>query len=128
MTPPEQVDTPDAIAATPFSSSSLPIIAHIPVQLDAGERRHVAQIATKLLADEPALRFATEAFGARVSVGVDAGPSLLLQDLEGVALVAAPVDSFLQYRMLLLAQDGDQIDPVADPQGPPFTFDLHSGL
>ena len=109
MTPPEQAHTPDSITLTPLHASSLPIIPHIPVQLDAGERRHVAQIATKLLADEPALRFTTEAFGARVSVGVDAGPSLLLQDLEGVALVAAPVDSFLQYRMMLLAQDGDQV-------------------
>ena len=109
MTPLEQVNTSNAIAATPFSSSSLPIIAHIPVQLDAGERRYVAQIATKLLANEPALRFTTEAFGPLVSAGVDTGPSLLLQDLEGVALVAAPVDSHLQYRMMLLAQDGDQI-------------------
>lgn len=109
MMPSEQAPTPDFITSTSFPASSWPIIPHIPVQLDVAERRHVAQIAAKLLANEPALHFATEAFGARVSVGVGAGPSVLLQDLEGVALVAAPVDSFLQYRMLLLAQDGDQV-------------------
>lgn len=94
---------------SPSSSPSLPIVEHIAVQIDAGERRSLAKLAAKLLASEPSLRSTTEAFGERVCAGLGKGPSFLLQDLEGVALAAAPVDAHLQYRMLLLAEDGDQI-------------------
>ena len=104
-----QPPTSEISAPTPSPHPSLPIVAHSPVRLDAQDRRYVSQIATRLLANEPALHFTTEAFGSRVSAGADAGPSLLLQDLEGVALVTEPVDSLLQYRMLWLAQEGDQV-------------------
>lgn len=88
---------------------SLPIVEHLAVPIEAAERRALARIAARLLADEPALGASAQAFGAGVSVGLGAGPSFLLQDLSGVALVAEPADLLLQYRMLLLAQDGDQI-------------------
>lgn len=88
---------------------SLPIVEHLVVPIDAAERRNLAQLATRLLADEPALCASAQAFGPGVTIGLGAGPSFLLQDLSGVALVAQPVDSHLQYRMLLLARDGDQI-------------------
>jgi hypothetical protein len=86
---------------------SLPIVEHIPVRLDAAERRRLARIAARLLTQEPTLS-ATDAFGPRVAAGVTDGPGLMLEDHREVDLFSER-DTPLSYRALMLAGDGDVV-------------------
>ncbi len=87
---------------------SLPIVRHLVVSLDEGERRRLDGIATKLLQDEPLLN-STQAFGPRVSAGLGPWPALVLEDHSTIRLFEDIGDRIYSYRALFLAGDGDLV-------------------
>lgn len=89
-------------------SPSIPVVEHLPVEIDAAERQRIAALAGKLLADEPALR-STEPFGSNVSPGLGPWPSLVLEDHSGIALFDPEEEAAYAHRALLLAGEGDQV-------------------
>jgi hypothetical protein len=76
------------------------------VRLAEPERKELARLAARLVADEPALG-STEPFGELVAAGALRGPSLVLGDPAGLALFEQRGDWSLEYRALMLAGDGD---------------------
>jgi hypothetical protein len=84
------------------------VVEQIPVRIGAGERRDLAHLARRLLAEEPALA-ATEAFGPGVARGLSEGPALLFEDHSEIGLFAGRGIPPLEYRSLLLAGDGDLV-------------------
>jgi Pre ATP-grasp domain len=87
---------------------SIPVVEHLPVEIDAAERQRIAGLAGKLLADEPVLS-STEPFGSNLSPGLGPWPSLALEDHSGIALYDPEEESAYAYRALLLAGEGDQV-------------------
>lgn len=87
---------------------SIPVVEHLPIEIDAAEKQRIAALAGKLLADEPVLR-STEPFGSNVSPGLGPWPSLILEDHSGIALFDPEEETAYAYRALLLAGAGDQI-------------------
>ncbi len=87
--------------------ASLPVVAIARPTLPDAERRRIARLAKRLLADEPALR-ATDAFGPRVRAGLwPRGRALAFEDHGSVELFPARAGAPTEYRALLLAGDGD---------------------
>ncbi len=78
------------------------------VQIPAAERRRVAQLARQLISDEPALG-ATDHFGANVTTGLGAWPSLFIEDHSAIRLFEQVGDPTYSYRALLLAGEGDLV-------------------
>ncbi|MCP4317699.1 MAG: hypothetical protein GY789_17195 [Hyphomicrobiales bacterium] len=74
--------------------------------LAAEDDARLRLIADRIVANEPALA-ATHVFGPRVSVGLTSGPGLFIGDHSEIALTSASDISILEYRILLLAGDGD---------------------
>ncbi len=87
---------------------SLPVRAQIEVELAPAERRELARLAERLLAEDPALGALT-AFGPRVRAGAGAVPSVFLEDHVEITLFHVSGDASLEYRALLLAGDGDVV-------------------
>jgi len=86
--------------------SSLPIVSRVALEISNRERARLDSLAVRIAADEPAFA-ATDAFGPLVSSGQSSGPALLIGDHSEIPL-ALPVEaSVFEYRMLLLANDGD---------------------
>ena len=85
--------------------SSLPVVEQIPVAVDGVEQCRIADLADDLRRDDPAL---TGAPGdGRVRQGVGDGPALIFEDHGEIPLFTAAAPSALEYRSLLLAEDGD---------------------
>jgi len=97
---------------------SLPIVEDFHVDLTDAERRELAGIAARLIAEEPALS-ATGIFGPRVSAGVGHGPAVLFEDHSETAFADRHNVSLLEYRTIFLAQDGDLL-LVGEPRDPEF--------
>lgn len=88
---------------------SLPIVEFPGVGLDAAQGKRIAAIAKRMLANEPMLA-STQMFGDKVSTGVDDAPALFFEDHAEIALYSQPGgDLALQYRVLMLAGDGDMV-------------------
>jgi hypothetical protein len=83
--------------------SSLPVVEQIPVAVADAEQRRIAALANDLLADDPGL---TPTAGL-VRQGVGAGPALIFEDHGEIPLFTTAAPSPLEYRSLLLAEDGD---------------------
>jgi hypothetical protein len=88
--------------------TSIPVIEHLPVNIDAAERQRLARLASKLLADEPLLH-STEPFGLNVAPGLGPWPSLVVEDHSGISLLKPQEEAAYAYRALLLAGEGDQV-------------------
>lgn len=93
-------------AASARPCGCLPIIPHYDVMIDALEHQRLCNLAKNLLASEPTLS-ATAAFGPQVSQGLNAGPSLVIEDHSGIALSERHREIAYNYRALLLARAGD---------------------
>ena len=85
--------------------SSLPIVEQIPVALDDSEQRRIAALADHLRGHDPAL--APDDGNSPVRQGVGDGPALIFEDHGEIPLFTAAAPSPLEYRSLLLAEDGD---------------------
>jgi hypothetical protein len=89
------------------SRRTIPVVTHFAVEIDGGERRDLARLARRLLADEPAL--SGTPFGPGVRAGLGDGPGLVIEDHSWISLFEHVGDVAYTYRALLLAGDGDQV-------------------
>jgi hypothetical protein len=97
---------------------SIPVIEQIPVEISPPERQRIATLARKLLIEEPGLS-STEAFGEKVAVGLDAVPSLVLEDHSGIDLFGPADEATYANRALLLA-GGDDLVVIGIRRSPAF--------
>jgi hypothetical protein len=87
---------------------TLPIVAEIEVRLAEPERKELARLAARLVADEPALG-STEPFGELVAPGALGGPSLVFGDAVALTRFEQRGDWSLEYRALMLAGEDDVV-------------------
>jgi hypothetical protein len=85
--------------------SSLPVVEQIPVTVEDTEQRRVADLADDVRRHDPALTLPPG--DGRVRQGVGDGPALVFEDHGEIPLFTAAAPSALEYRSLLLAEDGD---------------------
>jgi hypothetical protein len=85
--------------------SSLPVVEQIPVTVEHTEQRRIAGLADDVRRDDPALTLPPG--DGRVRQGVGDGPALVFEDHGEIPLFTAAAPSALEYRSLLLAEDGD---------------------
>ena len=85
--------------------TSLPVVEQIPVVVDGTEQCRIASLADHLRRHDPAL--APEVADRAVRQGVGDGPALIFEDHGEIPLFTAAAPSPLEYRSLLLAEDGD---------------------
>jgi hypothetical protein len=102
----------------PVTRPSLPVVSHVRVQIGEDERRDLARLARRLLADEPLLP-ATEPFGGAVEPGLGPWSALLMEDHSAISLYDPLLGAQYSYRALLLAGDDDLV-AVAPPRCPEF--------
>ena len=96
---------PAALPLDASRRSSLPIAEQPTVRIGPAERREVARLASRLIADEPAL-VANDTLDPRTGSGIADGPALFFEDHSEIAL---PSGAPLAYRSRLLAGDGDVV-------------------
>jgi len=87
--------------------TSLPVVEQVPVVVDAIEQARIAALAEGLRAGDPALAGADGRGTGRVRQGVGDGPALIFEDHGEIPLFTTAAPSPLEYRSLLLAEDGD---------------------
>ena len=85
--------------------SSLPVVEQIPVTVEDTEQRRVADLADDVRRHDPALTLPPG--DGRVRQGVGDGPALVFEDHGEIPLFTTAAPSSLEYRSLLLAEDGD---------------------
>jgi hypothetical protein len=85
--------------------SSLPVVEQIPVTVEDTEQRRIADLADDVRRHDPALTLPPG--DGRVRQGVGDGPALVFEDHGEIPLFTAAAPSALEYRSLLLAEDGD---------------------
>ena len=96
---------PAALPLDASHRSSLPVLEQLTVRIGPEERREVARLASRLIADEPAL-IANDTLDPRTGSGIADGPALFFEDQSAIALHrSAPLD----YRSRHLACDGDVV-------------------
>jgi len=95
---------PDGLKRVWRVRPSLPVVEQVPVELGDGERRRIAGLADALRRRDPAL---SEGRCAGVRQGVAGGPALIFEDHGEIPLFTTAAPSALEYRSLLLAEDGD---------------------
>jgi hypothetical protein len=100
------------------SQASIPIVPQFDAEPSRQALSKAAQMASRLLAEEPALND-TDFFGPRVSSGLSGAPALLFEDHSEISLFNAREDSPLEYRALLLAGK-DDIVLIGGQQFPGF--------
>lgn len=86
----------------------VPTVQQFVVHLGADERRDLAKLAERLLAEEPALS-STLAFGENIRSGLGGGPGLVIEDHSTISLFETQGTQSYAYRALLLANEGDQV-------------------
>ena len=87
---------------------SLPVVERFPARVPEDDRRELARIAARVIANDPAL--ASDAFAPQVGRGcASQGPALLLEDRSEISLVDPRDRSLYDYRALLLAGEGDLV-------------------
>jgi Pre ATP-grasp domain len=85
--------------------SSLPVVEQIPVTVDDTEQRRIAALADQLRRHDPVL--APDDGNSAVRQGVGDGPALIFEDHGEIPLFTTAAPSPLEYRSLLLAEEGD---------------------
>jgi hypothetical protein len=106
---------PAALPLDASHRSSLPVREQLTVRIGPEERREVARLASRLIADEPAL-IANDTLDPRTGSGIADGPALFFEDHSEIAL---PSGAPLAYRSRLLAGDGDVL-VIAGRRHPAF--------
>ena len=76
---------PAALPLDASSRSSLPVLEQLTVRIGPEERREVARLASRLIADEPAL-IANDTLDPRTGSGIADGPALFFEDQSAIAL------------------------------------------
>lgn len=105
--PPPDARRPAPIAGRPHERSSIPIVPvrpSLPADIDL---ERLDAIASRMLADEPAL-VDTRFFGDLVRAGLDDGPALVIGDNREIALIAKGAELY-EYRLSHLAGGGDVV-------------------
>jgi len=100
---PGSVKNPAGNAA---ESLLLPVVPWTTVTLDQHELRRLEAIAARMATKEPALA-ATHAFGARTRPGLSADFWLVIGDTREIALAKVGHEATYEYRLSLLARQGD---------------------
>ena len=96
---------PAALPRGARERSSLPIIERYSVDIGADERREVARIAARLVAEDPAL-ITGAAVDPKTAPAIENGPALFFEDHIEIPLRSGVI---LDYRARLLAGDGDTV-------------------
>ncbi len=84
----------------------VPIVPQFRMSIAEAERSRLIAIAERLVSNEPALS-TKYAFGPSVKSGMLDGPMLVIGDHSEIPLISAEAGDLYQYRMALLARDGD---------------------
>ena len=92
----------------PGNEPGIPIVSHHDVCIDHREQERLQQIASRLIADEPALA-STDAFGPGVSASDRDGMALILADHSDTALMPPEQMLHYDYRLSALAAKGDHL-------------------
>ncbi|MBM3551407.1 MAG: hypothetical protein FJX45_06455, partial [Alphaproteobacteria bacterium] len=100
-------------------SPALPIVPAMSVSLGQGEARRLREIAARIAESQPAI-ISTRPFGTAVRSGLAAGLWLLIGDAREIALAARGESTTYEYRLSLLARDGDLVVFGREPL-PEFT-------
>src|SRR5438067_3474665 len=96
---------PDVVKRVWRVRPSLPVVEQIPVAVGDDERHRIAALADELRRRDPALLAADRPGPVRQGVGD--GPALIFEDHGEIPLFTSAAPSPLEYRSLLLAEDGD---------------------
>jgi hypothetical protein len=100
---------PDVIrnaASSAAEASLLPVVPWTTATLDGRELRRLQEIAARIAKREPALA-ATHAFGPHTRPGMSANLWLVIGDTREIALTRAGHQQTYEYRLSLLARQGD---------------------
>jgi len=92
---------PNMLKFLPF-----PIVSQHAVHLSESEQLRLRALATKLFKALP-YKTSNNFQSKKIMSGVGPGPNLFIQDLTDISLSEGSTYEFLQYRMLMLARDGD---------------------
>ena len=95
---------PDGLKRMWRVRASLPVVEQVPVEVDDLEQRRIAALA-ELLRHADAALAAPPPGGVRQ--GLADGPALIFEDHGEIPLFTSAAPSPLEYRSLLLAEDGD---------------------
>jgi hypothetical protein len=98
---------PDAVKRVWRVRTSLPVVEQIPVTVGDVEGARLAALAERLRTGDPGLAADTPPATGRARQGVADGPALIFEDHGEIPLFTTAAPSPLEYRSLLLAEDGD---------------------
>jgi len=87
---------------------ALPVVCSRSAILDQHELRRLRQIATRIAEEEPTLA-ATHAFGVHTRAGISPNLWLIIGDTREIALAKAGNERTYEYRLSLLARQGDLV-------------------
>ena len=94
---------PTAVPSGACERSSMPIVKRFTVRIGPDERREMARLAARLIAEDPGL-VTNGTLDPRTGSGIEEGPALFFEDHSEIPLhSSAPFD----YRARLLAGEGD---------------------
>lgn len=94
--------------------SLLPVVPSTTVTLDRHELRRLREISTRIAKNEPTLA-STHAFGAHVRPGMSANLWLIIGDTREIALAKFGHAMTYEYRLSLLARQGDLVVFSGEP-------------
>ena len=94
---------PAAVPPGAAERSSMPVFQRFTVRIGPDERRELARLAARLIAEEPAL-VANTTLDPRTGAGIENSPALFFEDHSEIPLRSG---AWFDYRSYLLAGDGD---------------------
>jgi len=104
---------PDTSGGAP-ESTFMPIVSRVEAPIDARELRRLQAIAACMVKNEPGLS-ATDRFRIRAGAGPSTHPRLVIGDGSEIALTKDHESAAYQYRLSLLARQGDLVAFDGDP-------------
>lgn len=108
---------PPAVPPGAGQRSSMPVVKQLAVGIGPDERRELARLAARLIAEEPDLA-ANDTLDPRTGPGIENGPALFFEDHSEIPL-SSSASLVYRYRARLLAGDGD-IVMVGGQRSPVF--------
>lgn len=97
-----------SIEMSEISLGGLPIVPDLSIGLDTRDEQRVQAIAAEIRGGEPHIA-STEPFGDHVAAGVAQGPWLVIGYAREISLAKLDRDISYQYRLSLLARQGDLV-------------------
>ncbi len=98
----------DTLGPAHSSRQPLKIVPHAIVELTESDQRALDELADDLTKKEPTLAGFTW-LDPLVTMGMGEGPWLVIGDLREVALAKGPAAALYEYRLAMLARDGDHL-------------------